>query len=102
MVKDSRAPQGAHRIVPVNVPAPIAVACDKTGAPIAVCPHPNPLPEGEGMKPVGAIQSMWRIDDEWWRDRPISRLYYSLLMEDGRLMTVFQDLEDRTWWEQRY
>jgi hypothetical protein len=91
MVKDSGAPQGAHRIVPVNVPAPVAVACDKAGAPIAV-----------GERPIVGIQSVWRIDDEWWRDRPISRMYYSLLMDDGRLLTVFKDLLLEEWYAQHY
>jgi len=54
------------------------------------------------MKLVAAVQSVWRIEDEWWRDRPISRLYYSLCLEDGPMVTVFKDLVDSTWWEQRY
>lgn len=91
MVKDSRAPQGAHRIVPVNVPTPISVECDQTGAPITA-----------SERAITGIQSIWRVDDEWWRDRPISRLYYSLLMEDGRLMTVFQDLPSKEWYAQHY
>ena len=133
MVKDPRAPQGAHRIIPVNRPLPIAVECDASGVPVAVgmahtpaqpgaaVPHheaarrgvlhtpaggevEGPLPPcGGGLgRGVAAIQSRWRIDDEWWRERPISRLYYSLLLEDGRLLTVFQDLHTGQWHEQHY
>lgn len=91
MVKDSGAPQGAHRIKPVNVPTPVTVECDSRNAPVAV-----------DDRPVAGIQSVWRIDDEWWRDRSISRMYYSLCLEGGPMVTVFQDLEEKTWWEQRY
>ena len=38
------------------------------------------------------VQDAWRIDDEWWRERPVSRLYFSLVLEDGRVVTVYQDL----------
>ncbi len=27
-----------------------------------------------------AVLESWRIDDEWWRPRPVSRLYYHLLL----------------------
>lgn len=112
MVKDPRAPQGAHRIIPVNLPTPVAVECDVAGSPVVVRPREAPpvggrqsavgSPSDPSLHSVAGIQSVWRIDDEWWRNRPVSRVYYSLLMEDGRLLTVFQDLEDSTWWEQRY
>jgi hypothetical protein len=50
---------------------------------------------------VRQLQDRWRIDDEWWRERPISRLYYTLLLDDGRLLTVYHDLLAETWFEQR-
>ena len=48
-----------------------------------------------------SIQDRWRIDDEWWRERPISRLYYSLLLEDESLVTLYHDLINDKWFEQR-
>ena len=44
----------------------------------------------------------WRIDDEWWRERPVSRVYYSLLLEEGRTVTVYRDLVRGKWWRQAY
>jgi hypothetical protein len=38
------------------------------------------------------VQDTWRIDDEWWRERPVSRVYYEVALEDGRVMTVYEDL----------
>ena len=44
------------------------------------------------IKAVEAVLETWRIDDEWWRERPVSRMYYSLLLEDGRTVTVCREL----------
>jgi hypothetical protein len=44
----------------------------------------------------------WRIDDEWWWERPVSRLYYSLLLEDGRVVTVYCDKAVGCWAIQEY
>jgi hypothetical protein len=49
---------------------------------------------------VAAVQDRWRIDDEWWR-KEVSRLYFSLLLEDGRVVTVYRDLVRRHWYQQR-
>jgi hypothetical protein len=48
---------------------------------------------------VAAIRETWRIDDEWWR-RPISRLYYEVVLENGRILTLYHDLLEGGWWEQ--
>lgn len=97
MVKNSRAPQGAGRILPVNEPAPLEVEVDGEGRPGVV------REEGEaGRRSVAEIRARWRLDDEWWRERPIARLYYELLLEDGSLLTVFRDLFTQQWYRQRY
>ena len=101
MVKDPRAPQGAHRIVPVNTPAPVEVECGAAGLPAKISVFAKPMGTKNEMK-VAAVQARWRIDDEWWRETPISRLYYTLLMEDGRLITLFHDLVTGHWFQQRY
>jgi len=51
---------------------------------------------------VEAVLETWRIDDEWWRARPVSRLYLSLLLEDGRTVTVYRNLVSRRWAMQAY
>ncbi len=50
---------------------------------------------------VESVLETWRIDDEWWRQRPVSRVYYSLLLEEGRTVSVFRDEIKNSWWEQR-
>jgi len=51
---------------------------------------------------VEAVLETWRIDDEWWRQQAVSRLYFSLLLEDGRTVTVYRDLVSGRWAKQSY
>jgi hypothetical protein len=51
---------------------------------------------------VEAVLETWRIDDEWWRQRPVSRVYYALLLEDGRAVTAYRDLMSGRWAKQAY
>ena len=53
------------------------------------------------MLQVTSVQARWRIDDEWWREWPVSRMYYECLLQDGRRVTVFQDLQTGIWYRQR-
>ena len=40
-----------------------------------------------GMNHIAeAVRATWRIDDEWWLRRPMSRVYRSPLLEDGRTL----------------
>jgi hypothetical protein len=63
--------------------------------------RPAILVERGRRRRIERIQDGWRIDDEWWRD-PISRRYYQLVLDDGSLRTVYQDLVDGRWYEQGY
>ncbi len=51
---------------------------------------------------VEEVLETWRVDDEWWRKRPVSRMYYSLLLEGGRTVTVYRDLASGHWAKQAY
>jgi hypothetical protein len=51
---------------------------------------------------VTSVQDRWRIDDEWWREMPVSRMYYRLQLEGDRVITVYHDLLGGAWCLQRY
>ncbi len=68
---------------------------DAEGRPVAVGLHRRRLR-------VAEVEDFWRIDDEWWRERPVSRLYYSLLLKDGRAVTVYRDEVSGRWAKQAY
>ena len=80
---------------PLNHPRPLRVEADADGRPVAVylsgCRHG-----------VEAVLETWRIDDEWWRERAVSRIYFSVMAEGGRVMTVYRDLVRGRWARQVY
>ena len=107
MVAHSRTPLGAgdlrHLAVqstatlrPLNAPSPLKVDLNAEGQVVALWRQGRLTP-----RRIAAVQDRWRIDDEWWREHPIARMYFSLLLDDGTLLTVYHDLAADAWFEQR-
>jgi len=88
-------PFGVAQGRPLNRPRPLRVEVDGAGRPAALY-----LPSG--CFGVEAVLERWRIDDEWWRERPVSRLYYRLALADGRTCVVYRNLENSRWFKQAY
>jgi hypothetical protein len=89
-------PEPLRDLRPLNVPSMLRVQLDQQGRPMAVWRRGRRAP-----RMVEAVQDRWRIDDEWWREHAISRMYYRLLLSDGSLLVVYHDLLRNTWFEQR-
>jgi len=51
---------------------------------------------GRPSREVAQIRERWRIDDEWWR-RPIARIYYDLVLDNGRSMVLYFDELESHW-----
>ena len=85
----------APRISSLHTPRRVRVESTDTGEPTAVYLSGRRLV-------VEAVLERWQIDDEWWRERPISRLYYRLLLEDGRTVDVYHALRTGRWFRQAY
>ena len=83
---------GAHK--PVNAPGLMKVEADANGLPVAVS-----LPRRQA---VTSIEDRWRIDDEWWRSEPVSRLYYAVQLASGQRITLFKDIITALWYRQSY
>jgi len=79
---------------PLAKPLPVTVHIDELGAPSHVR-----LP-GKTARRIEAVRERWRIDDEWWRVC-ISRDYLSVILDDGRVLTIYHDLLDGSWYAQR-
>ena len=81
---------------PLNAPVPLRVEMDAGGRIVSIWRQGRLTPRS-----IAAIQDRWRIDDEWWREHPISRMYYEVVLDDGSLLTMYQDLVADQWFEQR-
>ena len=86
----------SHDLRPLNAPLALRVQLDEEGRIACLWRHGRLTP-----RTITAIQDHWRIDDEWWREHPIAREYYTLLLDDGTLLTTYHDLLRDEWFEQR-
>jgi hypothetical protein len=58
--------------------------------------------KGKRRQAVAAILDSWRIDDEWWRAEPLSRIYFEILLDSGQRLVIFKDLRLECWYRQIY
>ena len=94
MVKNSGKTLRADTYRPVNAPEPVEVEEDSSACPRAVKTPRRQI--------VAAIDDRWRIDDEWWRREPVSRLYYAVLLKSGQRLVLYRDLAGGCWYRQSY
>ncbi len=101
MVSNSGAKTGTARLRPLNLPHPVEVITHPPAPATAPGALPAVVIDQERRLRVSHIQDSWDIDEEWWRDR-LNRRYYQLVLEDGSLLTVYQNLVDGAWYQQNY
>jgi hypothetical protein len=82
------------RLKPLGQPTAVDVRTDEHGEPVHVR-----LP-GKTARRVAVIRERWQIDDEWWR-QTISREYRIVVLDDGKVLTLYHDLLDGLWYVQR-
>lgn len=92
MVPHSRASIRPDQLRPLNRPRPCRVSTEEG--------LPTEILDRLGRRPVARVQDNWRLREEWWRT-PIDRHYFELVMEDGRVRTVYRDVVRDEWFEQR-
>ena len=109
MVANARTAACAGGIRPLDAPLPVQVEVDGNGQPAAIG-----VPKSRGIvrkkagerasayqwRRVSEVLDSWRIDDEWWRKTSIARVYYRVIMEDDRSVTIFHDLTTGSWYRQ--
>ncbi len=93
MVHNSRANSGDDSLRPANPPIPVDVRESARRTPAAI------KIKGRWRRVV-SIDDICNVDEEWWRERPIVRMYYRVNLEGGRRMTVFRDMVDGAWYRQ--
>jgi hypothetical protein len=79
---------------PVNTPEALKIEEDAAGLPAAV--------RLKRRQAVISIEDKWRLDDEWWRAAPVSRLYFNVLLASGQRLVLYKDLIKNDWYTQEY
>ena len=94
MVKDTRKASGSGDIRSLNEPIVLPVKADEDGSPVA-------LKLRRRWIDVESVSDRWRISDEWWREQPVDRIYFTCVVDGGIKITVFQDIISQQWYWQR-
>lgn len=92
MVKDTGEALCPVTFKPVNQPEAEDVEEDAAGLPVALRAKRRQL--------IRAIDDRWRLDDEWWRSEPISRMYYAVRLASGKKLVIYKDLVGGGWYRQ--
>ncbi len=112
MVKDTGKTASPGAIQPLNMPRLVAVE-EKEGLPCRIRltgkDVRNSKPEARNPKQyrnsnvlrVASVEDSWRVDEEWWREKPVSRLYFDVILSDGSKLTMFKELVQGKWYRQR-
>ncbi len=80
-------PSGSRRL---GDPKPTSVTAGDDGAPRTIA-----------EASVDSIREEWVVEDRWWTGKPLRRRYFELVLDDGRNVVVFRDLEGGGWFTQR-
>ena len=94
MVKNPGETLRAGAYKPLNTPVSVLVEEEAEGLPLAV--------REKRQQRIETIDDCWRLDDEWWRSAPVSRLYYSVRLASGQKMVIYKDLTNESWYRQSY
>jgi hypothetical protein len=94
MDANTKKAMGTNASKPLNMPEPLFVEENTSGSPVAV--------KLKQRHTIIAIEDCWRIDDEWWRTEPVSRIYYAVILDSGRRMILCNNLIDKHWYQQTY
>jgi hypothetical protein len=80
--------------IKLNTPEPIRVKEDHSALPIMV-------KMASRLVGIKVVDDRWRLDDEWWRNDPVSRLYYAVLLVSGQRLVIYKDLIANCWYKQK-
>ena len=94
MVKDTGKTLHPGAFKSVNTPEAVEVDESPAGLPMSL--------KDRRKQTIASIYDRWRIDDEWWRVEPLSRIYYATVLASGQKLIVFKNLIDNRWYRQAY
>ena len=63
--------------------------------------HVDGSPRRVNGSEVALVREEWRVVDRWWTERPVRRRYFDVVLQTGRNVVVFEDLEGGGWFTQR-
>jgi hypothetical protein len=59
------------------------------------------IPTAVGQVSVLQVREEWRVVDRWWREMPLRRRYFDVVLATGENVAVFEDEEGGGWFRQK-
>lgn len=75
----------------LGAPRAVEVESGPDGAPRALT-----LDDGR-RRAVEAVRDDWLVQDLWWTGRAVDRHYFEVVLDTGRLVTVYREAADAAW-----
>ena len=80
--------------------------CSTATSPI---PMPCKVQENAEQRPVAvtlfgqqleveSIEERWEDEEDWWKDNPLVRVTYQVVLADGRRLTIFKNMLTGGWY----
>ena len=91
----------AARVRRLNEPVPAAVRLGADGRPCAVAWRAGVGCDARRFEPVECVLDTWYVDDAWWSERPVRRLYHEVQLRTGTRLVLAWDIDAGRWSAQR-
>jgi hypothetical protein len=88
----------------LNEPVPADVRLGPDGRPARVAwrvPRDGRRSASPRFEPVECVLDTWCVDDAWWSERPVRRLYHEVQLVSGVRLVLSWDLLANRWLAQR-
>lgn len=92
--------RGVRRI---NEPAPADVRLGADGRPATVAWRVSQAGRRERaqVEQVECVLDTWCVDDAWWSERPVRRIYHEVQLVSGTRLVLSWDMVEERWLAQR-
>ena len=47
---------------------------------------------------VASVDDRCEVEEDWWKDNPVVRMYYRVTLEDGRQLPIFRNMVHGGWY----
>ena len=88
----------------LNEPVPADVRLGADGRPARVAWRARRGARGgehPRLEPVEVVLDTWCVDDAWWSEHPVRRIYHELQLEGGTRLVASWDMVEQRWLAQR-
>lgn len=93
--------RGVRRL---NEPSPADVRLGADGRPAWVAwrmPRGGRAARDARMERVECVLDTWYVDDAWWSEHPVRRIYHEVQLQSGVRLVLAWDMVAERWYAQR-